>query len=124
MSSFVTPTSTLGCNHGFSNGICASLNKKSTLQLKKWYIAHLTCKISDSRILQEELQADLAQQTEANREHIQQSEELQAHHDNQQKRLKVQITAFQYFSTDKIWSIDSQERVGSCYCSVISPDKT
>jgi hypothetical protein len=39
--------------------------------------------------MQEALQVELEQLTEANREHIQQSEELQEHYDNQQKRLKV-----------------------------------
>lgn len=39
--------------------------------------------------IQEALQVELEQLTEANREHIQQSEELQEHYDNQQKKLKV-----------------------------------
>lgn len=43
--------------------------------------------------IQTDLQTELVAQTEANQEHIQQSEELQAHHDNQQQRLKVRIRA-------------------------------
>jgi hypothetical protein len=44
-----------------------------------------------SCVIQTDLQTELVAQTEANQEHIQQSEELQAHHDNQQQRLKVRI---------------------------------
>ncbi|KAG8836353.1 hypothetical protein FRC17_005639 [Serendipita sp. 399] len=58
-------------------------------RLFQWYMYQTQKVIDQGAKKLEALEEELAQQTEANREHIQQSEELQAHYDSQEKKLKI-----------------------------------
>ncbi|KAG8797776.1 hypothetical protein FRC16_008533 [Serendipita sp. 398] len=58
-------------------------------RLFQWYMHQTQNTIDQGTRMMETLEEELARQTEANREHIQQSEELQAHYDGQEKKLKI-----------------------------------
>ncbi|CAG7853766.1 Structural maintenance of chromosomes protein 4 [Serendipita indica DSM 11827] len=57
-------------------------------RLFQWHMYQTQLKIDQCAHKMDELQAELVAQTEANKEHIQQSEELQEHYNNQEKKLK------------------------------------
>lgn len=58
-------------------------------RLYQWHMRQTQLKLDAGVQRVNELQTELERLTEANREHLQQSEELQQHHDNQQQRLKI-----------------------------------